>query len=453
MRVIPSRRRTPAVAAAAMVALGVIAVPAHARGTAQDGTSPSQPPLPRVSASVETPSLFDDEAGGNANADDPAIWRNAEDPDRSLVIATAKEGGLRVYDLDGRQVQSLPAPAPPRDGDMPGRFNNVDLITGLRFPDGGRHDVAVVSDRGRDQLRIYRIDPKRPTAPLVDVTDESAAPQVFSSGQDEVNDQRTAYGLAAYTDRRTGRSYAVTSRRHATALALAELLPDARGKVGYRTVRTTSLPSAFTLPNGKTWTPCAEPGEQPQVEGMVIDPDTGDLYAGQEDVGIWKLDADLRSPARLIEKVRSFGAPGTWNPQTEECDQGADPGFGGRHVSADVEGLTIWRDPRQPGRRGYLLASSQGDDTFAVFDREHSNAYVRSFRIGDGAGPGSPDGAQESDGAAVTSAPLGRKFPGGLLVVQDGHNTPATTGSDGETRTDTDFKFVDLRLLKRAARL
>ncbi|MFJ3965594.1 phytase [Streptomyces sp. NPDC090036] len=446
MRVIPSRR-TPAVTAAAVVALGVIAVPAHARGD-----DASAPPLPRVSASVETPSLFDDEAGGNANADDPAIWRNAKNPDRSLVIATAKEGGLRVYDLDGRQVQSLPAPAPPREGDMPGRFNNVDLISGLRFPDG-RHDVAVVSDRGRDQLRVYRIDPKRPTAPLVDVTDETAAPHVFSAGQDEVNEQRTAYGLAAYTDRRSGRSYAVTSRRHATALALAELLPNAGGKVGYRTVRTTSLPSSFTLPDGKTWAPCAEPGEEPQVEGMAIDPDTGDLYAGQEDVGIWKLDAHLRSPARLTEKVRSYGVPGTWNPGTEECTAGDDPGFGGRHIAADVEGLTIWRDPGQPARRGYLLASSQGDDTFAVFDREHGNAYVRGFRIGDGAGPSSPDGAQESDGAAVTSEPLGRKFPNGLLVVQDGHNTPATTGPDGEARTDTDFKFVDLGLLKRAARL
>ncbi|MEY2225816.1 phytase [Streptomyces sp. BF23-19] len=447
MRVIPSRR-TPVVAAAAMVALGAIAGPAHAHAD-HGGTTPS---LPQVTASVETPSLFDDEAGGNANADDPAIWRNARNPDASLVIATAKEGGLRVYDLDGRQVQSLPAPAPPREGDKPGRFNNVDLISGLRFPDG-RHDVAVVSDRGRDQLRVYRIDPKRPTAPLVDVTDETAAPQVFSTGQDEVNDQRTAYGLAAYTDRRSGRSYAVTSQRHATDLALAELLPNARGKVGYRTVRTTSLPASFTLPNGTTWTPCGEPGERPQVEGMVVDPDTGDLYAGQEDVGIWKLDADLRSPARLVEKVRSFGVPGTWNPETEECDAGADPGFGGRHVSADVEGLTIWRDPKQPGRRGYLLASSQGDDTFAVFDREHGNAYVGGFRIGDGTKPGSPDGSQECDGAAVTTAPLGKRFPNGLLVVQDGHNTPATTGADGEARTDTDFKFVDLGLLKRAARL
>lgn len=447
MSVTPSRK-TPFAAAAAVAALGMIAVPAHAQAQPHHRA----PSLPEVSASVETPSLFDDEAGGNANADDPAIWRNAADPDRSLVIATAKEGGLRVYDLDGRQVQSLPAPPPPRDGDKPGRFNNVDLIAGLRFPDG-RHDVAVVSDRGRDQLRFYRIDPHRPSAPLVDVTDEAAAPLVFSAGQEEVADQRTAYGLAAYTDRRRGRSFAVTSRRHDTKIALAELAPDARGKVGYRLVRTVTLPSSFTLPDGTGWTPCAEPGELPQVEGMVVDPDSGDLYAGQEDVGIWKLDADLRSPARLIEKVRSYGVPGTWNPQTEECDAGADPGFGGRHLSADVEGLAIWRDPEDLRGDGYLIASGQGDNTFSVFGRGDRNAFVRSFRITAGSRPGAPDGSEMCDGAAVTSAPLGRRFPSGLLVVQDGANTPETPGPDGEARTDTDFKFVDWGRLQRAARL
>lgn len=248
-------------------------------------------------------------------------------------------------------------------------------------------------------------------------------------------------------------SAVATSRRHDTTLALAELTADARGKVGYRLVRTLTLPSSFTLPDGTGWAPCAEPGELPQVEGMVVDPDSGDLYAGQEDVGIWKLDADLRSPATLVEKVRSYGVPGTWNPQTEECDAGADPGFGGRHISADVEGLTIWRDPEDPRRDGYLIASSQGDNTFSLFARDDRNTFVRSFRVTAGGAPGAPDGAEVSDGAAVTSAPLGSRYPHGLLVVQDGSNTPQTPGPDGQSRTDTDFTFVDWRKLDRAARL
>ncbi|OKK16321.1 hydrolase [Streptomyces sp. CB00455] len=424
-------------------------MPAYASGDPRPRTGP----LPTVTATTETPSLFDDKAGGNANADDPAIWRNDRDPDASLVIATAKQGGLRVYDLDGHEVQALPAPAAPRAGGKPGRFNNVDLVTGLRFPDGRRYDVAVASDRGRDQLRIYRIDPARPSAPLVDVTDESAAPLVFSADQAEVDDQHTAYGLATWTDPKTGRAYAVASRRHTTTLALTELTPSASGKVGYRLVRTASLPSRFTLPNGSTWTPCAAPGELPQVEGMVIDPDSGDLYAGQEDVGIWKLDADLRDGAELIEKVRSYGVPGTYDAQSDACTAGADPGYGGRHIAADVEGLTIWRDPEDTEDDGYLIASSQGDNTFAVFDRDDDNDFVRSLRIGNGAAAGAPDGSEQCDGAAVTSAPLGKRFPKGLLVVQDGANTPGSTDTDGEARTDTNFKFVDWRKVAHAAGL
>lgn len=117
---------------AAVVTTTVVTIPAHADDS-----------LPSVTAKAETSALFDDEAGGNANGDDPAIWRDSDDPERSLVIATAKEGGLRVYDLDAREVQSIPAPQPPGPDDAPGRFNNVDIVSNL----------AVVSDRGNDRLR------------------------------------------------------------------------------------------------------------------------------------------------------------------------------------------------------------------------------------------------------------------------------------------------------------
>ncbi|CAM5556847.1 hypothetical protein SAFG77S_04612 [Streptomyces afghaniensis] len=84
-------------------------------------------------------------------------------------------------------------PRPPAEDDAPGRYNNVDLVTGLRTSTG-RADVAVVSDRGNDRLRIYRIDPSKPGGPLTDITAQATAP-VFSTDQAEINDQRTAYGL------------------------------------------------------------------------------------------------------------------------------------------------------------------------------------------------------------------------------------------------------------------
>ncbi|MEU9576497.1 phytase [Streptomyces chilikensis] len=387
-----------------------------------------------VHPKAETAPLFDDEAGGDANADDPAIWRNAADPGRSLVIATAKQGGLRVYDLDARQVQSLPAPAGPSADDKPGRFNNVDLVQGLRLG-GARADVAVVSDRGNDRLRIYRIDRDRPGGPLTDVTDPAVRP-VFSADQAEINEQQTAYGLATWTDRTTGRSYALVSRRNRTRIALLELVATPAGTIDYRQVRTLDLPSSFRLPNGAAWTPCAEPGELPQVEGMVVDPVDGTLYAGQEDVGIWRIDAGLTGTPALIDKVREYGVPGTYDEQTEECTPGVDPGFGGTHLSADVEGLTL---VTELDGDGYLLASSQGDDTFVAYDRERDedNEYENAFRIA--AASTTLDGSEVCDGAAALNARLGTRYPNGLLVVQDGKETPG----DGD-REATGFKFVDL---------
>lgn len=413
--------------AAALAAMAVLPTPARA---ADSG-------LPGVTATTETPALYGDDAGGNADADDPAIWRNAADPDASLVIATAKEGGLRVYDLAGKEVQSIPAPPAPTPDDKPGRFNNVDLISGFPLPTG-RADVAVVTDRGRDHLRIYRINSDA-ARPLTDVTDPNA-PLVFSTTQDEVNDQATPYGLAAWKDKATGRSYAVVSRRSRTRLALLELKTTSGGAVTYRQVRTYDLPASFTLPNGTSWTPCTDPGDLPQVEGMVVDPANKVLYAGQEDVGIWRLPADLGGRPKLIDKVREYGVPAAYDEATEECVAGADPGYGGTHLSADVEGLTILDEGDGDG---YLFASSQGDDTFAAYDREVSddNEYESGFRIT----AGTVDGSEECDGAAVLNAPLGSRYPNGLLVVQDGHNTPDETDEDGEVRDNTDFKFVDLR--------
>ncbi|WP_369213207.1 phytase [Streptomyces flavofungini] len=428
--VTPHPRSAALALATAVVSLAALAVPLQVLAA----PARAKEALPFVTARAETPALHDDEAGGEADADDPAIWRDAAHPDRSLVIATAKQGGLRVYDLDAREVQSLPAPAAPGPGHAPGRYNNVDLVHGLRLS-SGTADLAVTSDRGTDRLRFYRVDGGRRGGPLTDVTDPSAPP-VFSTSQEEIDEQRTAYGLATWTDRATGRSYALVSRRERTSIALLEITPAAGGTVGYRKVRTLDLPAGFRLPNGTSWSPCAEPGELPQVEGMVVDPADGTLYAGQEDVGIWRLRADLTGRPKLIDKVREYGVPGTYDEENEECAAGADPGYGGKRITADVEGLTLLTEKDGDG---HLLASSQGDNTFAAYDREVSDAneYEGGFRVT--AASGALDGSEECDGAAVLNAPLGARFPRGLLVVQDGHDAPGEGG-----RPSTNFKFVDL---------
>ncbi|GAB3137278.1 phytase [Micromonospora sonneratiae] len=426
-----NRRGRLLTAAAIAIAMTVSPFSAQAAQTAG---------IPEVEAELETPALFDDDAGGNANADDPAIWLHPTHPARSVVIGTAKEGGLFAYSLSGSVLQAVPVPAPPRPGDEGGRFNNVDLLYDVKVG-GTPRDLAVVSDRGRDQLRVYRIDPAAArvgAAPLVDVTDP-AAPLIFSVDQDEVNEQRTVYGLAAWQDRATGRSYALVSRRDTTELALLRLIATPAGRVTYTVERTLTMPASFTLPNGANWQPCLEPGEDPQFEGMVVDARTGTLYAGQEDVGIWRMPATLLGTPVLVDRVREYGVPATYDPATDECTYGTDPGYGGTHLSSDVEGLTIYY--RGAGR-GYLLASSQGENAFAVYQLQGANAYQGHFRVVADDDPDDPDGSEVCDGAAVLNVPLGSTFDEGLLVVHDGENTPVAVDENGEVRENTNFKFV-----------
>lgn len=368
------------------------------------------PPLEPLRAVAETASNFDDEAGGDADADDPAIWAHPARPADSVVVGTLKNGGLTVFDLRGRELQHIATPPG-------GRFNNVD-ITG---------NLAVVSDRGLDRIRIYAIDPRgaRARTVLTDVT-TATPPLVFSANEDEVEEQRTAYGLATWKSGDT--TYVVVNRRHETRLGLFRLTRTTDG-VGYRPVAFADLPDTFD-----GWTPCAEPGERPQFEGMVVDRTDNVLYAAQEDVGIWRIPLSRHGFGRpaLVEKVRSFGQPATYDEETEECVPTGPPSpAAGRYLTVDAEGLTI----AYGSHDRTLLASSQGDSTFARYRIDGRFRYAGGFEVVDGP---ATDGVQHSDGAAVTTTPLGPAFPHGLLVLHDGENTPVSS------RTDTNFKLIRL---------
>jgi 3-phytase len=419
--------------------IALVAIAAVAASSASPAAAHRRPDTIRhVTPVAETPGVYDDEAGGNGDADDPAIWVNRHDRARSVVVATAKNAGLDVYDLRGRLVQTLPAPPAPGPDHEPGRFNNVDIVEGFEL--GGRTvDLAVTSDRGRDTIRAYAIDAR--TGRLTDVT-SADAPLAFSADQAQVDEQATIYGLTTYTDRH-GDAYVVGTRRHSTDVGLFELVAD-HGRVTYRRVDTFAFPSTFRLPDGTSWSPCEDPGEGPQLEGVVVDEATSTLYAAQEDIGLWTLKlgrGEFAGRPRGVERTREFGAPATYDEASEECvPSGPNPGFGGR-IAADIEGLTIYKTGL---RSGTVLVSSQGDDTFYTYDRI-THRPLDHFAVVDGS---AADGSQDCDGADTVSTPL-PGYPRGLLVVQDGHNTPDELGTDGEARVDTNFKLLDAGVLAR----
>ena len=282
-----------------------------------------------VTPVLSTAPLFNyEDAPATPDADDPAIWVNRRHPARSLVIGTAKDAGLLVYDLSGRLVQALlppnapqvlpedpPTPAGPNPGiDNPcsdshsgetfGRYNNVDIAYDVRLgtrPGSPHADVAVVSDRGCDRVRFFRIDTSNPSAPLVDIT-SPFVPRVFVERYDQpslvqpsgtsegwsanpLDDQNTVYGLTVAH----GSNALFVSERERGVVRQLQIEPEADGTLTYRIKRTFVFDTSFDLVDergsGYPWTPCREAvQEEPQSEGLVFDSVNNTLYQGAEKV-------------------------------------------------------------------------------------------------------------------------------------------------------------------------
>ncbi|MHC0069050.1 phytase, partial [Nostoc sp. UIC 10890] len=301
--------------------------------------------VPTAAPTVETrPDLLDDETlpvDQRADADDPAIYINATNSADSLVLTSVKNGGLRVYDLSGNLLETI----------NPGgiRYNNIDLQYGFKLGNQSV-DIAVASDRNNDKLAIFKINPNPGTDGnyLEDITDSSLGTlfQGLPFAEPYSSSSRSAYGLALYRSPITNDYYVFANRRETGDVAQFKLIDKGNGKIGIERVRE------FTVPTIE--------GRDPQTEGMVVDQETGFLYIGQENVGIWKFQAEPNggTTGKLIDQVRDLG---------------------GTNLTDDVEGLTIYYGKNGTG---YLLASSQGDNTFVAYTREGNNEYVGNFAVG-----------------------------------------------------------------------
>jgi myo-inositol-hexaphosphate 3-phosphohydrolase len=353
---------------------------------------------PAVPPTIETPRTIDDEApigdvllGDSA---DPAIWVHPSDPEQSLVIASLRDGGLVVLDLDGQVVQTIT----PTTGYGDVCYNNVDLVYGFDLGEESV-DLAVVSDRENDTLAIFCVISD--TRQLVDVT----APDILGTIFGVDDGSATAYGLATYTSLVSGKSYAFVSQGDGNLVAQLELLDNGSSQVAITVTRVLTLPVSTEDPANA------------QAEGMVVDRELGYLYvAVEKETGLLKFAAE----------------PGAGNSYT--LVHPIDSAF----FSPGIGGLTIYYGPNQSG---YLFVSSRGDSSYVVLDRMGENAYLGSFVVGDNAGI---DQANRSEGADVTGMALGQKFPSGLLVVQDGADDPQAIVEDQAAlkNRSTNFKFV-----------
>jgi 3-phytase len=252
-----------------------------------------------------------------------------------------------------------------------GRLNNVDLRS--HFPLGNETVTLVAaSNRTNNSIALYQVNPR--SRHLENI----AARTIIVNLEGEI------YGLCMYRNLLTNQHYVFVNNKKG-AVEQWQVFDDGHGQVDAVLVRSFNVGS--------------------QTEGCVVDDYHRQLYIGEEDVGIWKYNAALDGGETRIQ-VDTTGVGG--------------------HLSADVEGLTIYEGGED---KGYLIASSQGNNSFTVYQRSNNNEYLGTFQIVAN-NTLNIDGVSDTDGIDVVSNPLGTAFPYGVFVAQDGHNRNPAENQD-----------------------
>ncbi|MDO9367787.1 MAG: phytase [Sphingopyxis sp.] len=190
----------------------------------------------------------------------------------------------------------------------------------------------------------------------------------------------TALGRAAAG---SGEAYGLCLKNSASGapITAALIVKDGTVRVGTLAVADGAAPT-FTV----QW----EHKIPTQSEGCVFDGDM--LYVGEEVGGLWELKQDGKgAAARLVAPIDN------------------------QRLVADLEGLATID---HKGQR-YLIASSQGDNAYAVF-RLPGVDYVGRFAVTAGAF----GATSETDGIEAVAGNFGPDYPDGIFLAQDGDNAP-----------------------------
>ena len=320
------------------------------------------PDIYPVETAMIAPAFETDPMTGTGDrADDPALWVHPEDAAKSVILGTNKDEGLHVYDLSGKEVQFLDV----------GRLNNVDV----------RGNLAIASNDETNSISWFSIDPVTGfVAHIRDTATEKEEPYGICAGLAD----GTYYAMPTYKD-------------------------------GKAQVWTTAYDTAEdTTPQLVTEIQVGQFG-QLQLEGCVFDEANGQIFVGEEEHGIWKLDLNDLSAAPVTV-------------DTIQARQG---------LVADVEGMDIWAGP---DGTGYLVASAQAADRYVVYKLTSPHTRLGVFSVGESE-DGSIDAVSHTDGLDVNSAPL-PGFPRGVLIVQDDANPLP--------EVDQNFKIVDWAVIEAA---
>jgi len=236
--------------------------------------------------------------------------------------------------------------------DVPGMPGNIDIRYNIEIL-AEPTDIVGYNDRSNNTLRFYKVDKS---------TRELSFISSFDAGSN--------YGFCLYRSFITGKYYAFSSNQSSRIRQFE--LSGATGVITGTQVREWYNGSGNT-------------------EGLVADDEMGKFYAANESDGIFKYDAEPSDPNPTGDLIAPTGVNG---------------------FSADVEGLTIYYAAND---EGYLMASSQGNSRFYVFNRKAPHDYIKYFTV---------SGVGSTDGIDVTNVYLNSTFQAGIFLCHDGTGSP-----------------------------
>ena len=311
--------------------------------------------------------------GSGDNADDMALWLHATDRSKSVILCSNKtnavNGGIYSFALKGGSSNGLGWGAG-NWFDQGKKINNVDLR--YNFQAGSeKWDIVVGSNRTDDRIDILRVT----TGLGGDFTGLVNVGSILTGlGGDN------PYGMAMFHSKSQNKHYAIASSYNGQT-AQWELSYDAGSVTGT-----------------KVWQADVTGGNV--LEGIVADDEKEVVYIAGEDSAIYRYQ--------------------TTNGEIQDAGRVTVDTVGGGQLTADIEGLTIYY---ASDGKGYLIASSQGSNQFAVYDREFTganpNTPILNFTI---VANGGIDAVSGTDGIDVSSANLGGLFDDGMFLAHDTSN-------------------------------
>ncbi|NRQ44602.1 phytase [Rheinheimera sp. YQF-2] len=230
---------------------------------------------------------------------------------------------------------------------------------------GAEHDIAVASLRDDNSLQLFAID---------------ANGKLHNAGK-VATGMKDIYGLCMYHSSQNNQHYVFVN--------------DKSGLIRQYQIGT----------DGKTWQGSLVRSLQvpSQPEGCVADDKRGLLFVGEEDEAIWRFAAaaDADTTGEAIIRVD------------------------GERLVDDIEGIAL----AEHNGSSYLLVSSQGNNSYLLYDAAPPYAERLHFRISTNPQRGI-DGVSETDGLDITTRSLGPGFEQGALIVQDGRNRMPEQGQN-----------------------